>query len=593
MKKIKIVFIFIILTNIYSLNIFAQNTVNPYSNKNKYVNNKVFNNKYNYHKPTDSLVINKIAEWQKLKFGLMMHWGPYTQWNIIESWSLFSDPWCYWTRRTGPYADDYDAYKTAYENLQHTFYPSLLNPDDWSTAATAAGMKYLVFTVKHLDGFCMFDTKTTNYSITDTSCPFHSDPRSNIANTIFNSFRNKGFYIGMYFSKADWYSRDYWWKAYATSGNRVNYPPKIYPQKWSKYVQTVHEQIDELTKTLGRVDILWLDACWVSPSDSSQDIKMSQIAQIARSNQPGLIMVNRYLGEYEDYLTPEGEMPENPIDYPWELCMTIGNVWAHIVEDSLFFKSTDSLIHTLAEVAGKGGNLLLNISPDQYGRWHYKSYSRLREIGDWMKINGSAIYETKHTMPFKDNNIFFTLKGDTTYAIYLKYDNQTIMPSQISWSSHLPLSNSNIYLLGYPIPLNYTVSSNSVTVYIPYDLQNNPPCRHAWVFKVIKNIPIHINNGNKIFAPENYCLYQNYPNPFNPTTTIKFDLPSFYEKPKQIVQIKIFDILGKDIYTLFNDYLDPGTYAITFNGKDLSSGVYYYKLKTEGFSDTKKMLLIK
>lgn len=103
MKKIKKVFLFIILIYICSLNIFAQNTVDPYSNKNKFINNKVFNNKYNYHKPTDSLVINKISEWQKLKFGLMMHWGPYTQWNIIESWSLYSDPWCYWTRKTGPY----------------------------------------------------------------------------------------------------------------------------------------------------------------------------------------------------------------------------------------------------------------------------------------------------------------------------------------------------------------------------------------------------------------------------------------------------------------------------------------------------------
>ena len=582
----------IILLSFYAFNSYAQNANNPYSAKEKYVKNKVFSNKYKYKEPTDTAVARKLAEWQKRKFGLMMHWGPYTQWNIIESWTLCSDPWSSWTLRTGPYAEDYDAYKTAYENLQHTFYPSLLNPEDWAVAASNAGMKYLIFTVKHLDGFCMYDTKSTSYSVTDTSCPFHNDYRSNIANTVFTSFRNKGFYIGMYYSKADWHSNDYWWKAFATPGYRVNYSPLLFPNKWSKYVQFIHNQIYELMTTLGKIDILWLDASWVNPRDSSQDIKMDQLASLARTSQPGLIMANRLLGEYEDYLTPEEIMPEYPIDYPWELCIPIGHVWAHIVEDSLFFKSADSLIHTLAEVASKGGNLLLNISPDQFGRWHYKSYTRLNEIGNWMNINGSAIYETKFTIPFRENNIFFTKKLDTLFALYLKYDNQTRMPAQISFSSYLPRQNTNIYLLGYPYPLNYTIISNTLYIDIPLELQNNPPCRHAWVFKFVNKNSVLINT-NISEVPGKFAVYQNYPNPFNPITKIKFDVPYLLNTSEQKIQIKLYDILGKYIKTLVNENLKAGVYEVTFSGKDLPSGTYFYKLEANDFSETKKMLLVK
>jgi alpha-L-fucosidase len=595
----KFINIFILLIVIFfplTADVLSQN-LNQRNPKDYYQNSKitstVFNNDYNYKKPSDTLVSQKLSEWQKRKFGLMMHWGPYTQWNIYESWTLVSDPDCPWNVRTGPYAEDYDAYKTSYENLQHTFNPYLFNPDEMAIAAKSAGMKYIVFTVKHLDGFCMYSSNLTRYCISDTSCPFHTDPRCNIANVLFNSFRSQGFFIGMYYSKADLYCRDYWWKAFATPGIRVNYQPLLFPQKWANYVQYVHNQIYELMTTLGNIDILWLDACWVNPSDKNQNIQMSQIANIARTAQPGLIMVNRCSSEYEDYLTPEGVMPSDPIDHPWELCIPIGENWAHIIEDSLKFKSTDSIIHLLAEVSGKGGNLLLNIGPNRYGQWHYKSFSRLAEIGNWMDINGSAIYGTVHTMPYRNNNIFFTKNADTVFAIYLKYDNQTTMPSQISWTSHIPRANSRVYLLGYPYPLNYTVTSNGVQVQIPYDLQINPVCRHAWAFKMIVNEIPYINNHDIKPNANIYSLYQNYPNPFNPKTIIKFNLPPSHEKTKKIVQLKIFDILGREIKTLINEYLASGSYSISFDGKEFSSGIYFFQLKTGDFTDTKKMTLLK
>jgi alpha-L-fucosidase len=564
-----------------------------YNRNNTNIRSSVFNNNYRYKKPTDTLVATKLAEWRKLKFGLFMHWGTYTEWNIIESWTLCSEPSQTWISREGPYSEDYDAYKTAYENLQHSFNPYLFNPDNWALAAKNAGMKYVVFTVKHHDGFCMYNSSLTNYNISDTSCPFHTNPKNNISKEIFDSFRSMGFFIGEYYSKADWYCRDYWWKAFATSGTSVNYPPLIYPQKWSNFVQYTHSQINEMMTTLGRIDILWLDASWVTPSNYNQDIQMGQIASIARSAQPGLIMVNRYGGEYEDYLTPEGSMPEEPINNPWELCVPIGIFWAHINEDSLYFKSTDSLIHLLAEVAGKGGNLLLNISPDKTGQWHYKAFTRLQEIGNWININGSAIYETVNTMPYRDNNIFFTAKEDTVFAIYLKNDNQTTMPSQISWHSHLPRSNSNVYLLGYPYPLYYNISSNAVNVFIPTEIQNNPPCRHAWVFKIVTNEIPYINQNKENKISDKYTLYQNYPNPFNSSTIFKFDLPSFHNRLKSPVQLKIYDILGREVKTLINENLSSGSYNITFDAKEFASGIYFFKLTTGDFSNTRKMTIVK
>lgn len=136
-----------------------------------------------YAAPTDELVKTKLSHWQELKFGLFMHWGTYSQWGIVESWSLSPEDYPF-TKRTGPYAANWFQYKQAYEKLQTTFNPVHFNPDKWADAAKAAGMRYVVFTTKHHDGFCMFDTKYTDYKITSARTPFSSNPRSNILSLI-------------------------------------------------------------------------------------------------------------------------------------------------------------------------------------------------------------------------------------------------------------------------------------------------------------------------------------------------------------------------------------------------------------------------
>ena len=141
-----------------------------------------------YTPDPDPLIQQRLEDWQDLKFGLLMHWGAYSQWGIVESWSICPEDlsWASEARKKGV-SGSYEGYVRAYEGLQRTFNPTGFNPEKWALAAKDAGMKYVVFTTKHHDGFCMFDTKYTDYKITGPETPFSSHPRSNVAREIFNS----------------------------------------------------------------------------------------------------------------------------------------------------------------------------------------------------------------------------------------------------------------------------------------------------------------------------------------------------------------------------------------------------------------------
>jgi len=264
---------------------------------------------------TDPLVLNKLEWFQDQKFGLLMHWGIYSEWGIVESWSICPEDEN-WTIRRGPYAHDYYTYVREYEKLQRTFNPTRFDPAAWAAAAGEAGMRYVVFTTKHHDGFCMFDTKETDYKVTDPACPFSTNPKANITREIFAAFRNEGFGIGAYFSKADWHCPDYWWSYFPPFDRNVNYDINRYPEKWQAFTTFTQNQIRELMTDYGSVDILWLDGGWVQPmtptsprwgkNPCDQNIDMPTIAAMSRELQPGLIIVDRAVeGRYQNYRTPE------------------------------------------------------------------------------------------------------------------------------------------------------------------------------------------------------------------------------------------------------------------------------------------------
>ncbi|MBK9392108.1 MAG: alpha-L-fucosidase [Bacteroidetes bacterium] len=213
-----------------------------------------------YYPDPDTAVQRRLEEWQDLKFGLLMHWGPYSQWGVVESWSICPEDlsWATGARKQGV-AADYAGYLKAYENLKTTFNPVKFNPEKWAVAAKDAGMKYLVFTTKHHDGFCLFDTKFTDYKITDTRCLFSSNARSNVTKEIFTAFKKENFWIGAYYSKPDWHSDFYWWKKFPATDRNCNYSIEKHPEQWKKFTEYTHRQIDELLSDYGQIDILWLD----------------------------------------------------------------------------------------------------------------------------------------------------------------------------------------------------------------------------------------------------------------------------------------------------------------------------------------------
>lgn len=430
----------------------------------------------NYTVPTDAKVREKLADWKKIKFGLLMHWGTYSQWGVVESWSICPEDEG-WTQRRGPYSADWYTYLKAYENLQTTFNPVKFNPERWAAAAKDAGMKYVVFTTKHHDGFCMFDSKETDYKITGSKSPFANNPKANVAKEVFSAFRNQGFMTGAYFSKPDWNTKDYWWRYFPPKDRNVSYDPKKYPQRWEDFKTFTYNQIQELMTGYGTMDILWLDGGWVRPKSSidttvewqrtithNQDIDMPKIAAMARTHQPGLLVVDRTVhGEYENYVTPEQQVPATYLPYPWESCITLGNSWSYVPGDQ--YKSSRKVIHMLTDIISKNGNLLLNVGPGPDGEWDTLAYNRLEAIGKWMKINAEAVYESEAdpNLP-RQGKWAFTRKGTAVYAIYQVAENEMI---ENSLSVNLPagVKVKGVSVMGGPQKVKFTQNGGQVVLF--------------------------------------------------------------------------------------------------------------------------------
>jgi len=438
-----------------------------------------------YISPPDPLLQQKLEWFQDQKLALMIHWGLYCELGMVASWAL-SDKDADWSRHQVNWTKDGDEFKKQYFALSRSFNPVRFQPEEWADMAVQSGFKYLILTTKHHDGFCLWDTQYTDYKTTAPDCPFHEHKNANIVKSMFEAFRLRNLGIGAYFSKADWHCPYYWNEALRAgkpTSRGPSYPPSEHPELWQQFCDYTKNQVLELCRDYGHLDILWFDAGWVCKA-SGQDIKLGEIVEEARRLQPWLLSVDRTIGgPYENYVTPEQCIPDKPLGIPWESCLTLGGDFAYQFGDH--YKTPREIINLLVQIVAKGGNLALNVSPQPDGRIPVEAESSLKGIGEWLKIYGEAIYGTRICAPYQVGNVAFTQKSDLIYAIRLFPDAAESVPSEIE----IPYAGkiSEISLLDSfdsKEPLEFARQENSLLVKVPLQRQTGlAPIAMVFVLK--------------------------------------------------------------------------------------------------------------
>ncbi len=353
-----------------------------------------------------------LAWWQDAKFGMFIHWGPCSLASVEISWPIMDEP------QWGITQDEY-------VNLYKRFNPVQYDPHAWVELAKAAGQRYMVFTTKHHDGFCMFNSSFTDYKITNT--PYKKD----IVGMLAEACHQQNMPLGFYYSPPDMHH-----PAYRDTSKlaRENWHGQPARPEWPLYLHYMELQVRELLCRYGPAVVIWFDGL-----ENQEKYDGYHFVRMIRANSPGTLVNNR-IGVPGDFETPEQWVPKripvkgvriagtNPEEAnslpskppsaeevkPWETCMTINNTWAYNSHDRNF-KSTQDLIRTLVDVASKGGNFILNVGPSPEGIIQPEFQERLRGIGEWLRVNGDSIYGTKYG-PLQDLGYGrTTAKGNTVY----------------------------------------------------------------------------------------------------------------------------------------------------------------------------------
>ncbi|MGN0299429.1 MAG: alpha-L-fucosidase [Lachnospiraceae bacterium] len=383
--------------------------------------------------PTSKPVLRQLEWFQDQKLALMMHWGPYSQIGLVESWAL-SDMDADWSRDEVDWEVDGESFKQQYRDLNKTFNPIRFEPEKWADAAADAGFRYFIFTTKHHDGFCMFDSKYSDYKITAPDCPFHTNRYADVCAHLFESMRKRKIGIAAYFSKADWHVPSYWndkMERGSFTWRGPSYRPEEHPELWEEFVQFTQNQVKELTTNYGKIDILWFDAGWVCER-RGQDIRLGEMIEEIRKYQPWVLSADRTIGgPYENYVTPEQCVPDEPLRIPWESCITMGTSFSFKYEDE--YKSPRQIACLLVDIVAKGGNLALNVGPQPDGRIPKGALKTMKGLGEWMRTYGEAIYGTRICAPYKKDDICFTQKAKEklVYAFCMYPDETATVKTEV------------------------------------------------------------------------------------------------------------------------------------------------------------------
>lgn len=349
----------------------------------------------------------RMRWWQEARFGMFIHWG------------LYAIP------ARGEWVRSHEKLSIEeYEPFFNEFNPVNYNPREWAKAAKKAGMKYVVMTAKHHDGFCLFDSELTDYQATNT--PAGRD----LIEEYVEAFRKEGLKVGFYYSLLDWHHPDY--PAYGDKAHpmrdNVKYKEIDQDKDFSNYVEYLHGQVRELLTNYGKIDIIWFDFSY--DDMIGEKWQAIRLVKMVRELQPEIIIDNRlggditaenpeiYAGDFaspEQIIPPEGVVNKNGEAVPWEACITLNNHWGYCAADH-DYKSSEQVIKALVECVSKGGNLLLNVGPNAKGEIPEESLEILNSVGKWMDKNGESIYGCGKAVLSKPEWGRYTQKGKNLYA---------------------------------------------------------------------------------------------------------------------------------------------------------------------------------
>jgi alpha-L-fucosidase len=405
----------------------------------------------------------KMEWWREARFGMFIHWGLYAkpagEWkgkrvSGISEWIM--------ARASIPVKE--------YEKLTADFNPTKYDAEAWVKLAKQAGMKYIVITSKHHDGFAMFHSKASKYNIVDAT-PFKRDPLKELA----DACKKEGIRLGFYYSQAqDWHEPGGTY--FNIEDGKPHWDSDLEREPLMNYINgKAVPQVEEILENYGGLDILW----WDTPRGMTEEA--AEALQKVADKYPKMLTNNRLYKPWPgDFTTPEQHVPPTGLDYDWEVCMTMNTSWGYKWYDENW-KSSETLIRMLVDVASKGGNLLLNVGPTAEGEFPKPSIERLKEIGIWMQQNSESIYGTSASPFFK-----------------LPWGRCTTKEVN---------GNTNLYLHVFDWPKDGTLKVPGIKTRVSnISLLSNPKQKFAWKFE---NDDLLIHAPSVIFDPINTVVVVN------------------------------------------------------------------------------------
>jgi len=331
---------------------------------------------------TEQAKLQRMKWWNDSRFGMFIHWGLYAMPGRHE-----------WVKKYEKMNNE------EYQKYFELFNPDLFQPKVWAKKAKDAGMKYMVLTTKHHEGFNLFDSQFTDYKATNTPA------KRDLVREYVNACRGEGLKVGFYYSIIDWHHPDYTVDVVhpqrPKDDNEAEYTRLNKGRDMAKYRQYLRNQVTELLTKYGKIDILWLDYSFADKNGHGKgkdDWGSESLIKMIRKLQPGIIINNRLgLNEYSDgadFVTPEQVKPAELAKYKgqsWETCQTFSGSWGYYRDENTW-KSNHQLLDLLITSTANGGNLILNVGPTARGEFDYRANNALDSLSTWMHANNKAIY---------------------------------------------------------------------------------------------------------------------------------------------------------------------------------------------------------